>query len=324
MSESSSRPPFKRPERTVTPEQIYLKRRKILAGLGLGAVGLGAAAWDVYRRMQPTPKPTNLVLPPVKDESYKPLLNQSFAKADRALSVESDVLSYNNFYEFSTDKEEVSQIARGWKIDPYELRIDGLVEKPGSLSLEQIEKLGLEERIYRFRCVEAWAMTVPWSGVGMAALMAHVGVKSEATHVALYSVLDPDNMPGQKNKYFTWPYYEGLRIDEAANALTFLATGLYGKRLSPQNGAPLRVVLPWKYGYKGPKSVVRMEFISKQPTTFWNDIAPDEYDFFANVDPTKPHPRWSQASERLLGSGERVPTLPYNGYGEYVAKLYQK
>jgi sulfoxide reductase catalytic subunit YedY len=318
-----SKSPFRRPfHGGVTPEQVYLKRRKIIAGIGLGVVGLGAAAWDIYRRMHPTPKATVPVVPPTADPGYKPQINAIFATAPRPLSLEQDVLTYNNFYEFSTKKELVSELAQGWKIDPYGLQIDGLVDRPGTLSLEQVEKLGLEERIDRFRCVEAWAMTVPWSGVSMAALMRHVGVKSTATHVAFHSVLDPDNMPGQKNDYFTWPYYEGLRIDEAANVLTFIATGLYGKRLSPQNGSPLRVVLPWKYGYKGPKSVVRMTFLDHQPKTFWNDSAPTEYDFFANVDPTTPHPRWSQATERLLGSGDRVETLPYNGYGEYVAALY--
>ena len=323
MNNSPSRQPFQRPEREITPEQVYHKRRKILAGLGLGVMGLSAAGWDIYSRMQPTPKPIIELPPPQPSSSYQPQLNSNFAQAGRPLSSEKDVLSYNNFYEFSTKKEEVAELAQGWKIDPYGLQIEGLVDRPGTLSLEQVEKLGLEERIYRFRCVEAWAMTVPWSGVSMAALMAHVGVKSTATHVAFYSVLDPQRMHGQKNTYFTWPYFEGLRIDEAANALTFIATGLYGKRLSPQNGSPLRVVLPWKYGYKGPKSVVRMVFLAAQPPTFWNELAPDEYDFFANVDPTIPHKRWSQASERLLGNGDRVKTLPYNGYGEFVASLYQ-
>jgi methionine sulfoxide reductase catalytic subunit len=323
MSNAPSGQPFQRPEREITPEQIYLKRRKILAGIGLGVVGLGAAGWDIYRRTLP-PVKAPIPLPPlIPSPEYQPQLNAAFAQGGRALSSESDVLSFNNYYEFSTKKEEVAGLAQGWKIDPYGLQIDGLVDRPGTLSLEQVEKLGLEERIYRFRCVEAWAMTVPWSGVSMASLMRYVGVKSTATHVALYSVHDPERMPGQKNKYFTWPYYEGLRIDEAANVLTFIATGLYGKRLSPQNGAPLRVVLPWKYGYKGPKSVVRMSFLAAEPPTFWNDLAPDEYSFLANVDPSVPHPRWSQATEQLLGNGDNVPTQPFNGYGEFVASMYQ-
>jgi methionine sulfoxide reductase catalytic subunit len=337
MSNSNGKSPFQRPERDITPEQTYHKRRKILAGIGIGVATLGAAGWDIYRRLKqpnnvPIPLPPQIPTPaqpaPIAETpiiappAYNPAINQAFRDAGRPLTKEHYVLNYNNFYEFSTNKDDVAQIARGWSIDPYSLSIEGLVERPGSLSLEQVEKLGLEERIYRFRCVERWAMTVPWSGVSMAALMRYVGVKSEAKYLALYSVLDPQRMPGQRNAYFTWPYYEGLRMDEAANELTFIATGLYGKRLSPQNGSPLRVVIPWKYGYKGPKSVVRMVFTDKKPATFWNDLAPDEYDFYANVDPTVPHPRWSQAYEQVLGSDEKIPTLPFNGYGEYVAKLY--
>jgi methionine sulfoxide reductase catalytic subunit len=339
MTDPSGKRAFQRPERDITPEQTYHKRRKILVGMGIGVATLGAAGWDIYRRLQqhgPVPIPQPPTSPPptapsvvtapppatVAVPAYNPVINPAFVNAGRPLTNEHYVLNYNNFYEFSTNKQDVAKIARGWSIDPYSLSIEGLVERPGSISLEQVEKLGLEERIYRFRCVERWAMTVPWSGVSMAALMKYVGVKSEAKYVALYSVLDKQRMPEQNNTYFTWPYYEGLRIDEAANELTFIATGLYGKRLSPQNGSPLRVVIPWKYGYKGPKSVVRMVFTDKQPPTFWNDLAPDEYDFYANVDPTVPHPRWSQAHEQVLGSDEKIPTLPFNGYGEYVAKLY--
>ena len=233
------------------------------------------------------------------------------------------MLSYNNFTEFSPNKDDVRTLARDWRIDPYGLVIDGLVERPGTIGLERVEALGLEERIYRFRCVEAWSMTVPWGGVPLAALLRHVGVKSNATHVAFSSVHDPAHMPGQRNPYFTWPYYEGLTIAEAMNELAFVATGLYGKRLSPQNGAPLRIVLPWKYGFKGPKSVVRMTLTDHQPKTFWNDMAADEYDFFGNVDPTVPHSRWTQASEKVLSSGDQIPTLPYNGYGAQVASLYR-
>jgi sulfoxide reductase catalytic subunit YedY len=314
---------WERPASEVTPQQTWLKRRKLLVGMGIGAIGAAALGWGWHRRGTAALSP-RADLPPVpaSDPGFAPQRNPLFADAGRPFTDEKLVLNYNNFYEFSTAKDEVAALARGWRIDPYGLLVDGLVERPGTLSLEQVEKLGLEERAYRFRCVEAWAMTVPWSGVPLAKLLAHVGVKGNATHVAFTSVHDPARMPGQRNAYFTWPYYEGLRIAEAANELAFIATGLYGKRLSPQNGSPLRIVLPWKYGYKGPKSVVRMTFLERQPKTFWNDVAPDEYDFLANVDPTVPHPRWSQASEKLLGSGDRVPTLPYNGYGMQVAALY--
>jgi methionine sulfoxide reductase catalytic subunit len=308
---------------TVTPPEVWLKRRKLLVAMGIGLVSAGAVTWTVRERSQSAVVPKKLILPSAADAAYVPKANPAFRDAGRALTDESLVLSYNNFYEFSTNKEDVSELARGWRIDPYGLVIDGLVERPGTIGIEQVEALGLEERIYRFRCVEAWSMTVPWGGVPLAALLKHVGVKSSATHVAFSSVHDPARMPGQKNTYFTWPYYEGLTIAEAMNELSFVATGLYGKRLSPQNGAPLRVVLPWKYGFKGPKSVVRITLTDQQPNTFWNDIAADEYDFLGNVDPTVPHPRWTQASEKVLGSGDRIPTLPYNGYGAQVASLYQ-
>jgi methionine sulfoxide reductase catalytic subunit len=306
----------------VTPAETWLKRRQLLAAMGIGLVSAGAVTWTVRARSQ-SAVPNALILPSAADAAYLPKSNPAFRAAGRALTDESLVLSYNNFTEFSPNKDDVRTLARDWRIDPYGLVIDGLVERPGTIGLERVEALGLEERIYRFRCVEAWSMTVPWGGVPLAALLRHVGVKSNATHVAFSSVHDPAHMPGQQNPYFTWPYYEGLTIAEAMNELSFVATGLYGKRLSPQNGAPLRVVLPWKYGFKGPKSVVRMTLTDHQPKTFWNDMAADEYDFFGNVDPTVPHSRWTQASEKVLGSGDQIPTLPYNGYGAQVASLYR-
>jgi methionine sulfoxide reductase catalytic subunit len=323
MNTRRPRKPWELSDSAVTPPDVWLKRRKLLVAMGIGLVSAGAVTWTVRARSQSAVMPKKLILPSAADAAYAPKANPVFRDAGRALTDESLVLSYNNFYEFSTNKEDVSELARGWRIDPYGLVIDGLVERPGTIGLEQVEALGLEERIYRFRCVEAWSMTVPWGGVPLAALLKHVGVKSNATHVAFSSVHDPARMPGQKNSYFTWPYYEGLTIAEAMNELAFVATGLYGKRLSPQNGAPLRVVLPWKYGFKGPKSVVRITLTDRQPKTFWNDIAAEECDFFGNVDPTVPHPRWTQASEKVLGSGDRIPTLPYNGYGAHVASLYR-
>ena len=323
MNTSRPRQPWELPDSAVTAPDVWLKRRKLLVAMGVGLVSAGAVSWAVRARSQTAGMPKNLITPSAADAAYALTPHPAFRDAGRALTDESLVLSYNNFVEFSPNKYDVRTLARGWRIDPYGLVIDGLVERPGTIGLEQVEALGLEERIYRFRCVEAWSMTVPWGGVPLAALLKHVGVKSNATHVAFSSVHDPARMPGQKNSFFAWPYYEGLTIAEAMNELAFVATGLYGKRLSPQNGAPLRIVLPWKYGYKGPKSVVRMTLTDQQPKTFWNDMAADEYDFLGNVDPTVPHSRWTQASETVLGSGDLIPTLPYNGYGAQVARLYQ-
>ena len=319
MNARRPRQPWELPDSAVTSPDVWLKRRKLLVAMGVGLVSAGAVSWAVRSRSQTPVMSRPVILPPAYALTPLP----AFRDAGRALTDESLVLSYNNFTEFSPNKDDVRTLARSWRIDPYGLVIDGLVERPGTIGLEQVEALGLEERIYRFRCVEAWSMTVPWGGVPLAALLKHVGVKSNATHVAFSSVHDPARMPGQKNAYFTWPYYEGLTIAEAMNELAFVATGLYGKRLSPQNGAPLRVVLPWKYGFKGPKSVVRMTLTDHQPKTFWHDMAADEYDFLGNVDPTVPHSRWTQASETVLGSGDLIPTLPYNGYGAQVASLYR-
>lgn len=313
------KPDWELPESALTDETAYLSRRRFLKALGLGglaATGLaygGRALIDAAEAQD---------LPPLEPLSAE--LKPSFADAGRALSEEKIATRYNNFYEFTTAKERVWYLARDFKLEPYTLELDGLVERPGKLSLEQIEELGLEERIYRFRCVEAWAMTVPWLGVPLAKLLEHVGVKSEAKYVAFKSFLDPKQAPGQRDRGtgYTWPYYEALRIDEAKNALPLLATGIYGKRLPPQMGTPLRMVVPWKYGYKGAKSVVKITLSEERPPCFWHDLQPAEYSWLSNVDPTVPHPRWSQETERLLGVSERIKTLPYNGYGDEVAGLY--
>jgi sulfoxide reductase catalytic subunit YedY len=253
--------------------------------------------------------------------------NPAFADAGRPItSLEDDYnpLTFNNFYEFGFDKESPAQNAKDFKLDPYTLEIDGLVDAPLKLDLDQIEKLGLEERVYRFRCVEAWAMTVPWLGVPLKKVLEQVTIKPEAKYVAFRTFHDPERAIGQRDNRYKWPYQEGLRLDEAMNELTLAVTGMYGKRLLPQNGTPLRIIVPWKYGYKGPKSVVKMSLVAEQPSTLWNDAIPTEYKFYSNIDPEVPHPRWSQASEKLLADVvTRVPTQWYNGYGEYVADLYK-
>jgi sulfoxide reductase catalytic subunit YedY len=238
------------------------------------------------------------------------------------LTNEKSVLGYNNFYEFTKQKTKVRNVAKNFRLSSYELQVDGLVDKPVVWDIDKIKKLGLEERIYRFRCVERWSMIVPWIGVPLKALLQKCDVKKNAKYVAFTSFYDPQQAPGQRNKNYTWPYYEALRIDEAMNELAFVVIGVYGKELRPQNGAPLRIILPWKYGYKSAKSVVKMTLLSEMPGTFWSDRVPHEYSFLGNVEPDVPHPRWSQEYEHLFHMEKKIPTLPYNGYANEVSHLY--
>ncbi|MGE0710641.1 MAG: protein-methionine-sulfoxide reductase catalytic subunit MsrP [Planctomycetota bacterium] len=321
------KPDWELPESAITCERAWLDRRRFLAALGLGALSAGSLALTGRRLLSEAaaedgPDQPKLVAP--RSELY--------TVPERKLSEAPAPLRYNNFYEFTTDKEQVWRLAKGFALDPYSLEVTGLVERPGKLSLEQVEKLGLEERIYRFRCVEAWSMTVPWIGVPLRKLLEHVGVKPEAKYVAFRSFLDTKQAPGQRDqRWYKWPYYEALRLDEATHDLALLVTGIYGRRLPPQSGAPLRVIVPWKYGYKSPKSVVQLVVGKTRPPTFWNDAVPKEYSWLSNVEPQVPHPRWSQATERhiqRIGAAgpevERLDTKPYNGYAEQVARLYQK
>jgi len=249
-------------------------------------------------------------------------MNAQFASAGRPLTPEQDATTYNNFYEFGTDKS-IYRTAQRMPISPWSVKIDGLVAKPMTIGLEDLLKqVKLEERIYRHRCVEAWAMTVPWSGFAMRDLIRLAAPTSAAKFVEMETLVDRRSMPGTRLSIIDWPYREGLRLDEANNELAFLATGMYGKDMPKQDGAPIRLVVPWKYGFKSIKSIVRFTFTDKQPVNTWQQIQPGEYGFWANVNPEVPHPRWSQATERLLGSGERVPTQIYNGYGAQVAGLY--
>ena len=313
---SRRRRPWELPESSVTDEAVYLSRRRFVQALGLGGLSAAGLAW-AGRGLARAQEPPLIERPPLKATR-----NPAFTNAGRPPTEALKALRYNNFYEFSTDKDEVWKLARDYAIDPYSLTVDGLVDRPGTLSLEQVEALGLEERIYRFRCVEAWSMVVPWIGVPLRKLLEHVGVRAEARYVRFESFFDP-NLPGIKtSRWYTFPYYEALRLDEARHDLTLLVTGAYGRRLPMQSGAPLRVIVPWKYGFKGAKSVVKLTVTAERPRTFWNDEQPAEYGWLSNVDPEVPHPRWSQASERLIDTGARVPTQPYNGYAEHVASLY--
>jgi sulfoxide reductase catalytic subunit YedY len=240
----------------------------------------------------------------------------------RAITPVKDATTYNNYYEFSEEKE-CWPLAQKMVVDPWSVRIDGLVKKPRSIAFEDLmRQVQLEERVYRHRCVEAWSMAVPWSGFPMAALLDLVKPLGSAKYIQMETFLDPKIAPGQKEFWYPWPYVEGVTIAEAANDLAFVSVGMYGKSLPKVSGAPIRMTLPWKYGFKSGKAFVTVSFVEKRPDTMWAQIAPSEYGFWANVNPAVPHPRWSQATERVLGTDERVPTQIYNGYGAYVSSLY--
>ena len=242
---------------------------------------------------------------------------------DEALTPLSDVTSYNNFYEFGTGKDDPVDQAKDFTTDQWTIEVEGLTAKPGTVDLADLMKgLAIEERVYRHRCVEAWSMVVPWNGVPLASIIKKLQPLGSARYVAFETLNDPARMPGLNRRVLDWPYKEGLRMDEALHPMTLLATGVYGETMPPQNGAPVRLITPWKYGFKGIKSIAKIIFTDKQPPTSWNQSAPGEYGFYANVNPEVSHPRWSQAKERRIGEFLRRPTLPFNGYGEEVASLY--
>ncbi len=284
----------------VTPKAAFLNRRQLLAG----AAAAGFAG------------------PAMAKLSY----SASRYSTDAAPNSLSDITSYNNYYEFGTGKEDPAAHAGGLTTDPWSVKVDGLVDKPGSYDLADLIKgIALEERIYRFRCVEAWSMVIPWIGFPLATLLNRIGVQPGAKYVAFETLVRPEEMPGQNRASLDWPYREGLRLDEAMHPLAILATGLYGDPLPKQNGAPIRLVVPWKYGFKSIKAVVRIALTARQPQATWNMLQPREYGFYSNVNPEVDHPRWSQASERRIGAGlfgGREPTLKFNGYGDEVAGLY--
>ncbi|MGR3802590.1 protein-methionine-sulfoxide reductase catalytic subunit MsrP [Marinibacterium profundimaris] len=279
----------------VTPEAVWLNRRQILggaAGLGLGAIAGGARA-----------------------------------SGDLEPNDWEEITTFNNFYEFGTGKNDPAQNAHMMTTSPWSITIDGMVDRPGEYGFEQImEAMSVEERIYRFRCVEAWSMVIPWNGFELADLLEIAGVQGGAKYVAFETLLRPDEMPGVSRPVIEWPYVEGLRLDEAMHPLTIMATGIYGKPIPNQNGAPIRLVVPWKYGYKSIKSIVRITLTDSEPPTAWNKYAPNEYGFYSNVNPNRPHPRWSQATEKRIGAGllaRRQPTLMFNGYEDQVASMYE-
>jgi sulfoxide reductase catalytic subunit YedY len=302
------------PERLATPERFFFDRRAIVTG------AIGAAAASIMppiaaaQRVADLPDPTTNLYPAKRNEKYV---------LDRPVTDEKVNGTYNNFYEFSPDKS-VWRAAQALRVRPWTVKIDGMVEKPIEIGIDDlIRKMPIEERLYRHRCVERWSMAIPWSGFPFAKLVEFAKPKSEAKYVRMETFLDKAMAPEQRKAWFPWPYVEGLTMAEANNELSFLVTGAYGKPLAKQHGSPLRLAVPWKYGFKSIKSIVKFTFTDQRPKSFWEDLQASEYGFWANVNPKVPHPRWSQEIEELIGTGERRPTLLFNGYGEFVTDVYK-
>jgi len=300
-------------ESDVTPESRYLDRRALLAGGAAAALGLGTAARPAAAQFNVGPRD----LDPLAFRA------RAVVVADKSTPFEA-VTQYNNFYEFGTAKTDPANHVDRFRSRPWTVQVDGLVHKPGAFDIDTLlRRFPLEERIYRLRCVEAWSMVIPWVGFPLARLIDAVEPLASARFVAFQTLADPRQMPGLGQRVLNWPYVEGLRLDEARHPLSLLAVGLYGRVLPSQNGAPVRLVVPWKYGFKSIKSIVRIRFTDRQPRTSWNESAPDEYGFYSNVNPAVDHPRWSQKKERRIGELFRRETLPFNGYADEVASLYR-
>ncbi len=302
------------PERLATPEHLFLSRRAFI-GAGAAAASTLVPGAALAQRVSDLPDPTADLYPIKRNDKFT---------LDRPLTDEKINGSYNNFFEFGSSKL-IAKAAQALKVRPWTVKIDGMVEKPRELAIDDlIRQMPLEERLYRHRCVEAWSMAIPWSGFPLARLVELAKPLASAKYLRTETFLDTKTASGQRQSWLPWPYVEGLTIAEATNELAFVAIGAYGKPMPKQHGAPLRLALPWKYGFKSIKSVVRFNFTDKRPKSFWETVAPSEYGFWANVNPAIPHPRWSQETEELIGrGGERRPTVLFNGYGEYVADLYK-
>ncbi|SOB89858.1 protein-methionine-sulfoxide reductase catalytic subunit MsrP [Stappia indica] len=301
------------PEREATPEAVFFNRRSVLAGLGIAGASIAGGA-GLPRAAFAEEDPNAGLYPAKRNEAFT---------LDREITPEKVTSIYNNFYEFGSHKQ-IASAAQALKIRPWEVKIDGLCDNPQVLDYDDLmKKVSLEERLYRFRCVEAWAMAVPWTGFPLAELVRLASPKPEAKYLRMETFMDPDTASGQRASWYPWPYVEGLTLAEATNELAFMVTGVYGKPLAKQYGAPLRLAVPWKYGFKSIKSIVRFSFVEERPVSFWEEIQSAEYGFWANVNPEVSHPRWSQAREQLLPTGEQVPTQLFNGYGEQVAALYK-
>ena len=306
------------PSSEITPESVYLARREFIARAGgLGAafagatlLGIGCGGGDARAE-----RTANGAVEQRTDAQ---------ASDDDKLNSYEDITSYNNYYEFGTDKTDPKENAQQLRTRPWTVAVDGLVKKPGTFAFDDLVKpYKVQDRVYRLRCVEAWSMVIPWQGIPLRDMIATFEPLPSAKFVTFTTLLDPQQMPGQRRRILDWPYVDGLRMDEAMHPLTLIATGLYGKPLPNQNGAPLRLIVPWKYGFKGVKSIVKVSFVADQPKTTWNEAAPDEYGFYANVNPEVDHPRWTQSRERRIGEFCRRETLMFNGYADQVASLYR-
>ncbi len=306
------------PASEITPPEVYFNRRTFLRG---GAIAAGMAATGlVYRKINGV----DLVRSETKElRGLQKPEQPGYRVTDETITSHDSITNYNNFYEFTTNKDGVASAAKDFKTAGWKVEVGGLCHKPRTFDLDDLMKVAPpEERVYRMRCVEAWSMVVPWAGYSLSKLLEKVEPTSGAMYVAFETLLDPKRMPGQRTGVLDWPYVEGLRIDEAMHPLTLLASGIYGRALPPQDGAPIRLVVPWKYGFKGIKSIVKIRLVDTQPPSTWNLQAPDEYGFYANVNPQVDHPRWSQATEQRIGESGRRPTLMFNGYAEQVGHLY--
>jgi methionine sulfoxide reductase catalytic subunit len=304
------------PSSEITPERLFRSRRQFMrsaAALIGGTALLSACGTEAVPAASSQPGATS---------AAGQVKGATDELGDKLTDYDS-VVGYNNYYEFTTDKEGVAGLAKNFKTTPWTVAVGGLVNKPQTFAIEDLLKqFPQEERIYRHRCVEGWSMVIPWTGFSLAKLLNQVEPTSEAKYVRFETVMRPEEMPGQESGYYTWPYVEGLRLDEAMNDLALLVTGVYGKPALPQNGAPLRLSVPWKYGFKSIKSIVKIDLVAEPPTSLWMNAAPNEYGFYANVNPDVPHPRWSQSTERRIGEFSRRKTLPFNGYADKVAHLY--
>jgi methionine sulfoxide reductase catalytic subunit len=305
----------------ITDKSLYLDRRAFVRGAVFA--GSVAATGLLYRQLASPGKPAPREAAHAADEVAKAGYPTTWDVTGEQRTPFEDITHYNNFYEFSTDKRAVADVAEGFVARPWAIQVDGLVHNPTTFDVDDLIKLApLEERIYRLRCVEAWSMVIPWLGFPLATLLNAVEPTSQARYVRFTTLLDPKRLPGQRYDVLDWPYVEGLRLDEALHELTLLSFGIYGEMLLPQNGAPIRLVVPWKYGFKSVKSIVRISLVAEKPETTWHQSSPDEYGFYSNVNPSVDHPRWSQATERRIGEFGRRDTLPFNGYAEQVAGLY--
>ncbi len=321
MSQTRSIPPDR-----ITPEEFFFNRRNFLrAGLGAATVLATGAAYRAYFTKPAPIKETPLLADLLRGATTAPSTEDEASGffVDEPRTPLKSVAGYNNFYEFSTDKEEVAGKAANFDTTGWKVEVGGLCHRPKTFDIGDLLKIAPpEERVYRMRCVEGWSMVIPWAGFSLSKLIEKVRPKIDAKYIAFETLKDPRRMPGQKDDVLQWPYVEGLRMDEAMHPLAILASGVYGRALPPQNGAPIRLVTPWKYGFKGIKSIVKITLVEQQPPTSWNIAAPGEYGFYANVNPMVDHPRWSQATEQRIGEGRR-PTLPFNGYEEQVGSLYE-